>query len=104
MKVYWLVLAVLGVWRVTHLLHAELGPWNCLERLRTAMESHLHTRLFGCFYCLSLWVAAPIAWFIGDTSREKLFLWLASSGGAILLQRMTAPAAPAATHYIEDPE
>ena len=34
MRFYWLALGILAVWRVTHLLHAEDGPWDVLYRLR----------------------------------------------------------------------
>ena len=34
MSYYWLVLGSLCVWRVTHLLHAEDGPWDLVVRLR----------------------------------------------------------------------
>ena len=28
MPFYWLVLGILGVWRIVHLLNAEDGPWK----------------------------------------------------------------------------
>lgn len=46
-----------------------------------------------CFYCLSLWVALPFAaWLVGAWSA-RVVVWLALSGGAILLERMTRGAA-----------
>ena len=87
MRGYWLMLALLGVWRVTHLLHAELGPWRLLDRFRQWTECVLRTTLFRCFYCLSLWVALPVGLFLGTDWPEKLLLILAASGGAILGER-----------------
>ena len=34
MEFYWLVLGILCVWRVTHLLNAEDGPWELVVHLR----------------------------------------------------------------------
>lgn len=102
---YWLALAVLGVWRITHLLHAENGPWNLLLRLRSLAAAGLWSSLFCCFYCLSLWVAVPFALVVGEGWKERLLLLPAMSGAAILLERLngredtTSPAA-----YFEEQE
>lgn len=93
------VIASLAVWRLTHLLNAEDGPWQMLARLRSLAGSGLWGQLLDCFYCLSLWVAAPFAWRAGGAWTERLLLWPAISGAAILLQRATAPALPI---YTED--
>ena len=104
MKFYWLILAVLGVWRVTHLLNAEDGPADVLVRLRRGVGNGFWGSLLDCFYCLSLWVALPFA-LIGETWRERLLLWPALSAGAILLERMTAPAKlEQPPFYVEDKE
>lgn len=85
MGIYGLLLGILGVWRVTHLLNAEDGPFDVLVHLRQAAGQGPWARLLDCFYCLSLWVAAPFAYIIGGSWRERLLLWLALSGGAALL-------------------
>jgi hypothetical protein len=100
---YWFVLGALGVWRVTHLLNAEDGPWDALAGLRKWAGDGLLGKLLDCFYCLSLWVAAPFAVCLAQGWRHGLLLWLALSGAAILLERMTGglrppPVAP----YVED--
>jgi hypothetical protein len=99
--VAWSIVGALAVWRVTHLLVAESGPFDVFARLRRMAPG----RLFDCFYCLSVWVAAPLAALLVDGWRERLLLWPALSAGAILLERVTRdePAAPAAP-YTEDPE
>jgi hypothetical protein len=96
MRFYWLILGILGVWRVTHLLQAEDGPWDAMVRLRRLAGGGFWGSLLDCFYCLSLWIAAPFAWWLGEDLKEQLILWLALSGGSILLERLTAEAAPAA--------
>ena len=88
LQFYWLVLGVLSVWRVTHLLNAEDGPWNLVVRLRVRAGTGFWAGLLDCFNCLSLWIAAPVAYLIGSGLRERFFLWLALSAAAILLQRV----------------
>jgi hypothetical protein len=89
MSFYGLLLGVLAVWRVTHLLNAEDGPWDLVVRLRQRVGDGFFGRLLDCFYCLSLWVAAPFAVLLGGAASEVVLLWLAMSGGAALLERAT---------------
>ena len=82
------LLAVLAVWRVTHLLSREDGPWNLFARLRRTLRSAMLGRVAGCFYCLSIWVALPFAFFLRGDAGETLVGWLALSGAAIVLERL----------------
>jgi hypothetical protein len=93
MKFYALILGILSVWRITHLLQAEDGPWDVIVWLRHLAGNGFWGNLFDCFYCLSLWIAAPFAALLGANNGEKMLLWPALSGAAILLERMTAPRA-----------
>ena len=104
LRLYWFTLAVLGVWRVTHLLHAEDGPWRLLARLRQWIGSAWRGSLLDCFYCLSLWIAIPPAYYLGEQWKEKLLLWPALSGGAILLERITSSGHTPAAVYIGNEE
>ena len=90
MRFYWLIIYTLGVWRLTHLLSVENGPWDLMLRLRASLGRGFWASLLDCFYCLSLWIAVPFALLAGDTWRNELFLWLALSAGAILLERVTS--------------
>lgn len=89
MRFYWLVLAVLAIWRLTFLLQAEDGPWDMVLHLRRRLGDSYWGKLMDCFYCLSLWIAAPFAIILGEGAGEILLLWPALSGGAILLHRAT---------------
>jgi hypothetical protein len=80
------VLGLLAVWRVTHLLHAEHGPWGVFTRLRSLAAGIGIGELFACFYCLSFWTAAPAAWWLASTWPGCLVAWLALSAGAILIE------------------
>lgn len=100
-RFYALALGTLAVWRVTRLLNAEDGPGRLLTRLRNLAGSGFWGELLDCFYCLSLWVAAPFALALGGNWSLRLLLWPALSGAAILLERATAPAP---LIYAEDSE
>jgi hypothetical protein len=105
MRFYWLVLGILAVWRIVHLLVAEDGPADLLVRLRRKTGEGFWGSLLDCFYCLSLWISAPVACFIGENWKERLLLWPALSGGAILLERLTSrEIQPPPAFYIEDKE
>ena len=105
MNFYWLVLGVLAVWRITHLLNAEDGPWDLLVKFRQFVGDGFFGSLIDCFYCLSVWVSAPFAYVIGGSVREDLLLWPALSGAAILLERLSSKAKePAPTIYFEEEE
>ena len=82
---YGFTLGVFAVWRVTHLLNAEDGPADLVIRLRSMLGDTLLATLMDCFYCLSLWIALPVAALLSRSVLEGLLAWLALSGGACLL-------------------
>jgi len=98
------VLAALAVWRVTHFLQAEDGPWDLSVRLRRAAGQGFWGALLDCFYCLSLWVAAPFALLVSEEWMIRLLAWPALSAAAILLERPgpQRPAPPPAVRYWEE--
>src|SRR5215471_8254378 len=77
------------------------GTYSCKLRLRT--NQNAMGKALQCFYCLSLWVAAPAALLLGRTWEERAWVWPALSGAAILLERATAERTPVASYW-EDPE
>jgi hypothetical protein len=82
------IVAVLATWRVTHLLASEDGPADIVVRLRARLGHGQAGKLMDCFYCLSLWIAAPAAAFVSRYWIDWLMAWLALSGGACLLERL----------------
>jgi hypothetical protein len=82
------LVALLAIWRVTHLLAHEDGPADLIVKLRALLGDSLPGKLMDCFKCLSLWIAAPAALFVARTPVDCLFSWLALSGAACLLQRL----------------
>lgn len=98
MELVELVVALLAVWRVTHLFQAEDGPWDLSARLRRVSGNGAFAKLLDCFYCLSLWVAIPPAVLFAEDIAQGVLLWLALSGGAVIVQRMLPPE----VFYVED--
>ena len=82
-------LAALAVWRITHLLAEEDGPWDAIAKLRARLGASILGRLMDCFYCLSLWISLPLAAWLNDGWAAIVIDWLALSGAACLFQRMT---------------
>ncbi|GAA0565395.1 DUF1360 domain-containing protein [Chitinophaga japonensis] len=90
MHSYYFLLCVLAAWRITHLLQAEDGPFDLVFLLRKKAGAGFFGNLLDCFYCLSIWVALPFAIWLGISWQERLLLWPAISGAAILLERITS--------------
>ena len=82
-------LASLATWRVTHLLAEEDGPANVVARLRERAGDGRLGELMDCFYCLSVWVAAPFGLALARRSRDAPLYALALSGAACLLEQAT---------------
>lgn len=90
-------IASLTVWRVTSLLAEEDGPWKSIARVRASLAGTPAGRVMDCFYCLSLWVALPVAILLSDGWIGLFVQWPALSGAACLFHRVTAlPAQPQA--------
>lgn len=87
-------LSVLAVWRVTHLLAEEDGPWNAIAKVRARLGSGVLGQLMDCFYCLSLWVALPVAVLTSNGWLGIAVHWLALSGAACLLEKATTRQGP----------
>jgi len=100
MRFYWLAIGILAVWRITHLLQGEDGPWDLVARFRARLGRSFWSKLMDCFYCLSIWIALPATLLIGESWQEFLLLWPALSGGAVLLERVTKE--PALPLFVED--
>lgn len=91
------MLAILATWRLSTLLAHDDGPWDVIARLRRWLGDGQWGRMLDCFHCVSLWVAAPLAWAVGRDALEQWLAWPALSGAACLLERWHRPPAPALT-------
>lgn len=82
-------LVALATWRVCHLLAEEDGPADLVVRLRMRLGNSAAGRAMDCFYCLSLWMAAPLALLIVNDVVGFVLVWLSASGAACLLERLS---------------
>lgn len=91
MIVFMTLLSMLAVWRATHMLQEEAGPFGVFARLQAWIASKpdkvggLNDGFF-CFYCLSMWVALPFAVILAHGIASFFIYWLALSAGALLVQ------------------
>ncbi len=104
-----LALAVPAAWRLTHLLAREDGPFDLVARVRALLGQGPWGRMFDCFHCLSLWVAAPLAPWLADGWAGTGVAWLALSGAACLCERLggspevvVQPLPESAGHAVDD--
>jgi hypothetical protein len=80
----------LAVWRLTHLVVAEDGPWDSIFKLRKALGDGAVGRAMDCFYCTSAWCAVPFAFLVAEHWPSRIASWLALSGAASLLEQATS--------------
>ena len=112
--VFWFVLAILTLHRLTQFLAFDEGPYQLAIRWRDWMGAYLldqatgepataRGRLAACPYCLGLWVAIPVlvlfalaAWAFTNPAliwtglaAKLLLLWLGQAGAQSLLQDLS---------------
>lgn len=81
-----LALAVLAAWRVTHLLATEDGPFGLVLKLRQRLGNGAWGQLMDCPYCVSLWVAAPLALLLARDLGGWSLSVLALSGAVCIIE------------------
>lgn len=100
----YIVLSALAVWRISHLISLEDGPFDIVYRLRRRLGPGFWGKLMDCFYCSSVWVALPFGCWLGRDWKERLLTWVALSGAACLAEQLTAKKekAPVETNYFKE--
>ena len=86
---YSFIMITLAVWRITHLLSSEDGPFGVVFWIRKKAGAGFFGNLLDCFYCLSIWISLPFAIWLGFGFADILLCWLALSAAACLLERVT---------------
>jgi hypothetical protein len=89
---FYFLLLSLVVWRFTHLISGEDGPFDIVFRLRKKAGEGFWGKLMDCFYCCSVWVALIIIICVGLEWKQTILFWWALSGAACLLERITESA------------
>jgi hypothetical protein len=81
---------VIVIWRLTHLITTEDGPFDLIIKLRKSVGSSFLGKLMDCFYCLSIWIGLAFAWYLEKNNVEMIvILTLYYSGASILLEKLT---------------
>ena len=81
------VLCALAVWRLSHLLACEDGPFDLVVRLRQRVGNGFVGSLMDCYYCVTVWIAIPFALLLTHDVIAGLVTWLALSGAASALYK-----------------
>ena len=83
------IILVVVVWRLTHLISAEDGPFDLIIKFRKLLGNSFLGGLMDCFYCLSIWIGLLAACYAGSNLQEIFLLTLYYSGVSIMLERLT---------------
>src|SRR5689334_4433855 len=83
------IICTLAIWRISHLFSQEDGPFDIVIRFRKLFGQGFFGDLLDCFYCLSLWAAIPFAVWLCSQWVQGIITWLALSGAACLLFKLT---------------
>lgn len=83
------ILCCLAVWRISYFFSHEDGPFDIVIRFRKLFGNGFFGSLLDCFYCLSIWIAIPFAFLLCDRWIEGIITWLALSGAASILFRVS---------------
>jgi len=83
------IICTLAIWRISHLFSQEDGPFDIVIKFRKLFGQGFFGDLLDCFYCLSMWVAIPFTVLLCSQWLQGIITWLALSGAACLLFKLT---------------
>lgn len=83
------IISAFAVWRISHLLSQEDGPFDIIIKFRKLFGYGFLGDLLDCFYCVSVWVSIPFAAILCGEWLEGIVIWLALSGSACFLFKLT---------------
>ena len=92
--IFYFLLSVFAVYRLTRMIANETGPFDVFTRLRHFLEyradkEKFFFKLIDCFYCLSVWISFPFAFFMADGVLFIFLYWMAISGAACAIYTQT---------------
>ena len=82
------LLAVLAVWRLSHMLAHEDGPWDVIYRIRKRLGDGQLGRMMDYVGCNSIWVSLPAASYLKPMGENFVLIWLSLSAGTLFLEGM----------------
>lgn len=83
------LIVVIVVWRLTHLISSEDGPFDLIIKIRKIAGNSFFGKLMDCFYCLSIWIGLLCGFYVSNDWKEIILLTLFYSGASILLEKFT---------------
>ena len=92
----YLLLGPVVIWRITHMIQEEAGPFAIFFRINAWLASNTHNGIGGfydgwtCFKCLSVWLSVIYTVFLptADTVIGYLTTVLFLSGSAIFINML----------------
>ena len=78
---------VIVVWRLTHLLTSEDGPFEVIIKIRKLLGATILGDLMDCFYCASVWIGMVAGIYAGATIHEIVILTLYYSGASMIINK-----------------
>ena len=83
------LISTLAIWRLSYLFSQEDGPFDVVIKFRKLLGHGFFGSLLDCFYCLSLWISIPFAVLLTNEWLNGIIIWLALSGGACILYKIS---------------
>src|SRR5947208_4834105 len=78
------------VYRVSHLISQEDGPFEIIFKFRKLLGKSWLGKLMDCFYCISIWFALFFTFiFVKDEIGKIVLESFAISGAAIAIHKIT---------------
>lgn len=83
----WLVLATLGVWRLTALVCYDRGPFEILARMRGWLAANGLSVLITCFHCAALWISLAVVLMSFELRPATALVALGVAGAVSIVER-----------------
>lgn len=87
MIIFWSIVAVFAVYRVSRMLtQDEDGPFDLFTAARARLgQDNWIGRGVRCYLCVSFWLSLPAAALVATNWRELLLSWAGIAGAAVFL-------------------
>jgi hypothetical protein len=94
---FWFVVLVFAVYRLSHLIAKDDGPWRFIHGIRELVLNKYgydswQADGIHCTLCLSIWFSIPAAFCMKPENIVIGFVyWMAIACGALIIERLTYP-------------
>lgn len=84
-----IILIILGVFRISHLIVYEMGPFDIFSKLRGLIVKNIKTAWivegFNCVLCISFWLSAIGAFFVSFDFSDYFIRWFGIAGAVAII-------------------